>query len=266
MELSSRDRLKEIVRKKLRERNTITNEESTTASADGYNTPFAFGKDTKGDINRKVKSAGKGFEFAKSIDEAILTEDIDSLYLAAILVAQAAMLGGNLAMLAGKHIDSKGVFPNIDDVKRWWKNRKDDKAVKSIIAKIKSDPEMIEFFKMSQTQQRGKFRKLVASKLSGEELQYLNRINKTDLQKNELAENRWLALKKDETRSPEQKINLGVREIKNQLAEVEKFLGWYNKLKMENGVKNEDFYKRTNTSIFRIKERLNKIARTIIDF
>jgi hypothetical protein len=123
MASSNRDRLKEIIRKKLRERNEVTNEESSTASAGGYNTPFAFGKDTAGDIRRKVKSAGKGFEFAKSIDEA-----------------------------------------------------------------------------------------------------------------------------------------------KKQLAEVENLLDWYNKLKMENGVKNEDFYKRTNTSIFRIKERLNKIARTIIDF
>ena len=120
MALSSRDRLKEIIRTKLRERNTLTNEESSTASADGYNTPFAFGKDTKGDISRKVKSAGKGFEFAKSIDET-----------------------------------------------------------------------------------------------------------------------------------------------KKQLAEVESLLDWYSKLKAENGVKNEDFYKRTNESIVRIKERLNKIAKTI---
>ena len=143
MELSSRNRLKEIIRTKLRERNTTTNEETTTANVDGYQTPFAFGKNTQADKERKAKSSGTGYE---------------------------------------------------------------------------------------------------------------------------LAENRWLALKRDETRSPEQKINLGVREIKNQLAEVERFLGWYNKLKTENGVKNEDFYKRTNTSIFRIKERLNKIARTIIDF
>jgi hypothetical protein len=120
MELSSRDRLKEIIRKKLREKNAVTNEESSTASAAGYNTPFAFGKDTAGDIRRKVKSAGKGFEFAKSIDET-----------------------------------------------------------------------------------------------------------------------------------------------KRQLAEVESLLDWYSKLKAENGVKNEDFYKRTNESIVRIKERLNKIAKTI---
>lgn len=143
MELSNRDRLKEIIRAKLREKVGKVEEETTTASVDGYNTPFAFGKNTQADKVRKAKASGTGYE---------------------------------------------------------------------------------------------------------------------------LAENRWLQLKRDETRSPEQKINVGVREIKNQLAEVERFLGWYNKLKMENGVTNEDFYKRTNQSIFRIKERLNKIARTIIDF
>ena len=95
MELSSRNRLKEIIRTKLRERNTTTNEETTTANVDGYQTPFAFGKNTQADKERKAKSSGTGYE---------------------------------------------------------------------------------------------------------------------------LAENRWLALKRDETRSPEQKINLGVREIKNQLA------------------------------------------------
>jgi hypothetical protein len=117
--------------------------------------------------------------------KSIITEDMDTIYLSLILVAQAAMLGGNLAMLAGKHIDSKGVFPNIDDVKKWWKDKKDDKAVKSIIAKIKSDPELIAFFKLSQNQQKGKFRKLIATKLSSDEIRYLNRINKSDLQQNE---------------------------------------------------------------------------------
>jgi hypothetical protein len=68
-ELSKEDitKLKETIRTKLREKKI--EEDNTTASADGYNTPFAFGKDTKGDIKRKVKSSGEGFEFAKSIDE-----------------------------------------------------------------------------------------------------------------------------------------------------------------------------------------------------
>lgn len=143
-ELSNEDisKLKETIRTKLREKKI--EEENTTASADGYNTPFAFGKDTKGDIKRKVKSSGKGFEFAKSIDE-----------------------------------------------------------------------------------------------------------------------NRWLDLKRDETRTPSQKVSHGIREVKNQLAEIERFVNWYNRLRSENNLGKNDFFKRTNTNIYRIKERIIKIASSI---
>ena len=143
-ELSNEDitKLKETIRTKLREKKI--EEENTTASADGYNTPFAFGKDTKGDIKRKVKSSGTGFEFAKSIDE-----------------------------------------------------------------------------------------------------------------------NRWLDLKRDETRTPSQKVSHGIREVKNQLAEIERFVNWYNRLRSENNLGKNDFFKRTNTNIYRIKERIIKIASSI---
>jgi hypothetical protein len=143
-ELSNEDitKLKETIRTKLREKKI--EEENTTASADGYNTPFAFGKDTKGDIKRKVKSSGTGFEFAKSIDE-----------------------------------------------------------------------------------------------------------------------NRWLDLKRDETRTPSQKVSHGIREVKNQLAEIERFVNWYNRLRSENNLGKNDFFKRTNANIYRIKERIIKIASSI---
>jgi hypothetical protein len=143
-ELSKEDisKLKETIRTRLREKKI--EEETTTASVDGYNTPFAFGKDTKGDIKRKVKSSGAGFEFAKSIDE-----------------------------------------------------------------------------------------------------------------------NRWLDLKRDETRTPSQKVSHGIREVKNQLAEIERFVNWYNRLRSENNLGKNDFFKRTNTNIYRIKERIIKIASSI---
>ena len=142
-ELSNEDiaKLKETIRTKLREKKI--EEESSTASADGYNTPFAFGKDTKGDIKRKVK-ASAGYTFAKSIDE-----------------------------------------------------------------------------------------------------------------------NRWLDLKRDETRTPSQKVSHGIREVKNQLAEIERFVNWYNRLRSENNLGKNDFFKRTNTNIYRIKERIIKIASSI---
>ena len=143
-ELSNEDiaKLKEAIRTKIRERKI--EEENTTASVDGYNTPYAFGKDTKGDIKRKVKSAGKGFEYAKSISE-----------------------------------------------------------------------------------------------------------------------NRWLELKRDETRTPSQKVSHGIRELKNQLAEIEKFMGWYSKLKSETNLGKNDFFKRTENNIRKIKERIIRMANTI---
>ena len=130
-------KLKETIRKRIREF-------TGTASIAGYDTPHAFGKDTKGDIKRKVKSSGTGFEYAKSISE-----------------------------------------------------------------------------------------------------------------------NCWLELKKDETRTPSQKVSHGIRELKNQLAEIEKFVGWYNRLRSENNLGKNDFFKRTNTNIYRIKERIIKIANSI---
>jgi hypothetical protein len=142
-ELSKEDiaKLKETIRTKIRERKI--EEENSTASADGYNTPFAFGKDTKGDIKRKVK-ASAGYTFAKSIDE-----------------------------------------------------------------------------------------------------------------------NRWLELKRDETRTPSQKVSHGIRELKNQLSEIEKFMGWYSKLKSETQLGKGDFFKRTENNIRKIKERIIKMAGTI---
>jgi hypothetical protein len=70
-------------------------------------------------------------------------------------------------------------------------------------------------------------------------------------------------LKRDETRTPSQKVSHGIREVKNQLAEIERFVNWYNRLRSENNLGKNDFFKRTNTNIYRIKERIIKIASSI---
>ena len=75
-------------------------------------------------------------------------------------------------------------------------------------------------------------------------------------------ENRWLELKR-EAISPQQKINKGISNINKQLAEVERFLNWYSKIKNESGVTNEQFWKRTNSNIYTIKERLIKLEQKI---
>ena len=77
-----------------------------------------------------------------------------------------------------------------------------------------------------------------------------------------LNENRWLAIKNEEG-SPKAKLSKGLSSIKQQLGEVEKFVNWYSKIKNENGVKRGDYYKRTNKSLHKIKERLMNLSEKI---
>lgn len=75
-------------------------------------------------------------------------------------------------------------------------------------------------------------------------------------------ENRWIELKKED--SPAYiKVNKGISNINRQLAEIDKFMGWYGRLKQENGVSNQNFWKRTNKHIYTIKERLLKLEQQI---
>jgi hypothetical protein len=74
-----------------------------------------------------------------------------------------------------------------------------------------------------------------------------------------MAENRWLELKREDS-SPRAKVGKGVSNIHKQLSEIEKFVNWYSKIKTENGLKKEDYWKRTNASLYKIRERLMGIT------
>jgi len=75
--------------------------------------------------------------------------------------------------------------------------------------------------------------------------------------------NRWLELKNDDTMHPHKKMAMGLKELKYQLREVEKFFSWYNKIKTMNELDSQNYWKRTNNHIYKIKERLINIAKTI---
>ena len=75
-------------------------------------------------------------------------------------------------------------------------------------------------------------------------------------------ENRWLALKQDES-TAQAKIGRGISTINKQLKEMERFLNWYGKIKNESGVDNKSYWKRTNNHIYTIKERLIKLDQKI---
>ena len=75
--------------------------------------------------------------------------------------------------------------------------------------------------------------------------------------------NRWLELKNDDTMHPHKKMAMGLKELKYQLAETEKFFNWYNKIKTMNELDSTNYWKRTQNHIYKIKERLINIAKTI---
>ena len=75
-------------------------------------------------------------------------------------------------------------------------------------------------------------------------------------------ENRWLALKQDES-TAQSKIGRGISNINKQLREMERFLNWYGKIKNESGVDNKSYWKRTNSHIYSIQERLLKLDQKI---
>jgi len=78
-----------------------------------------------------------------------------------------------------------------------------------------------------------------------------------------LTENRFQKLRLDTTLTPNQKIGLGIRETRKKLDEIEKFLEWYGRIKKENAMKGENFWKRTNHHIYRIRERLSNISKNV---
>jgi hypothetical protein len=75
-------------------------------------------------------------------------------------------------------------------------------------------------------------------------------------------ENRWLELKNEES-TAQAKIGRGISNINKQLKEMERFLNWYGKIKNESGVNNKTYWKRTNSHIYTIKERLLKLDQKI---
>jgi hypothetical protein len=76
-------------------------------------------------------------------------------------------------------------------------------------------------------------------------------------------ENRWLELKNDDSMHANKKLAVGLKELKNQLSEVEKFFRWYNQIKTMNELDSNQYWKRTNSHIYKIKERIINIARTL---
>ena len=59
------------------------------------------------------------------------------------------------------------------------------------------------------------------------------------------------------------KNDIGLKELKYQLAEVEMFFRWYNKIRNMNELSKDKYWKRTHRHIYNVKERLINIATSI---
>jgi hypothetical protein len=88
--------------------------------------------------------------------------------------------------------------------------------------------------------------------------EYVKRLNKsTGYVK--VNENRYHELRKSEG-TPNQKIGVGIRELRKQLSEIEKFVSWYGNIKTENEMGYSDYWKRTQKHLSKISERLSKLS------
>lgn len=74
--------------------------------------------------------------------------------------------------------------------------------------------------------------------------------------------NRYQQLRRDEG-TPNQKIGKGIREMRAQIQEIEKFVEWYSKIKTESDLDSSQYWKRTQRHLNVIRERLNKISQKI---
>lgn len=90
---------------------------------------------------------------------------------------------------------------------------------------------------------------------------FIDRIN-TSTGYKRVNENRWHELRKDES-SPKAKIGKGISNVNRQLSEIETFLRWYGKIKNESGIDKDQYWKRTQKNLFKIRERLNNIVTSI---
>lgn len=79
------------------------------------------------------------------------------------------------------------------------------------------------------------------------------------LQESVLSENRYHQFRKSEG-TPNQKIGIGIRELRKQITEIEKFVNWYSNIKTENDMGYGDYWKRTQKHLAKISERLSKLS------
>jgi hypothetical protein len=92
---------------------------------------------------------------------------------------------------------------------------------------------------------------------------FVDRINHSTGYKR-VTENRYHELRQSEG-TPNQKIGVGIREMRKQLAEIDKFVEWYGKIKTEGNLESQDYWKRTQRHLNVMREKLDTISKKIYE-
>lgn len=225
-----KENLKSYIDELIKEIEEELDESTATGAVDGYQTPFAFSGKRKQDKEKADSNIEvTGYTKVKDIDEV-------------------------------NEATSSEIIKDLDKVKNDLLKKVDVLVAKK--KKLYSDVDIESPMSADE------------KKLDKEIADLFSQINQLVLQKRKIKEsvnegkvkrpvNRWLELKNDETMHANKKLAVGLRELKYQLSEVEKFFRWYNQIKTMNELSSDGFWKRTHSHIYKIKERLINIAKTI---
>ena len=79
----------------------------------------------------------------------------------------------------------------------------------------------------------------------------------------EIYNQNYKAFKKDDTKNSRQKVNGAIKEINKRLFEIERIIGRASKLKKEDGVSSDNYWKSTKPRMTKIAERLLKVSQKL---
>ena len=256
----SEQNLKKYIAELIQEVEKELEEATTTANVDGYQTPHAFSR--KKDKERTRKNATQlGYE--------LVDDDVDNITEAGLKGTENIPSNKKLSQLSDtdklKIVQGTGNLISFK-IPSWSKDKKWTVISSGKIVKKKNlNGETIFFL-------QGKGGIIKASPTYPSVKELLDGVNwdTMELRRESVNEarikrpvNRWLELKNDETMHPHKKMAHGLKELKYQLAETEKFFTWYNKIKTMNELDSTNYWKRTQNHIYKIKERLINIAKTL---
>ena len=271
--MSMNENLRELLDELIQEIENELEEATTTGNVAGYQTPNAFSDKGKSDKKRKKK-------IATTLGYSVVGDDVDNISEA--IKGRNNKTGESFGMVIGS--DKQGNNGYELTVRKMYNSRissygfifdKDSNLTDirdygySLDGKF---PDMRGH--ASSTSVRPNKRetitqiaKITSPAFAKKIYQHVQKNNKIDESINEAKAkrpvNRWLELKNDETMHPHKKMAMGLKELKYQLRETEKFFNWYNKIKTMNELDSNQYWKRTNKHIYSIKEKLINIAKTI---